>query len=247
MTYRDDGLAMESRRQVLEEDHARLESELASLTAERQQLERKAHGQRWRLRGQRLLAWAGRHKFIVAMLLTAILSSPYSFFNDHAERVWQERQLQRMLERLGCHGYLRITSTPSGATILLDGTKVGVTPHRQRLCPGPHRIALDRRRCFGWQQLIQMPGSGELALDARLYSLSDHQRPPGAMVFSRPPGAIVFWDGREVGRTPMLVSRPGPATVAVARPGYRPVRVQRSTYRAHETLHFELAPEGATP
>jgi len=39
---------------------------------------------------------------------------------------------------------VRITSNPSGATVLIDGTAVGTTPYEAAIEPGSHRVALER-------------------------------------------------------------------------------------------------------
>jgi len=242
MGYRDDTVALESRCAAVEQDRDRLRSELERLQTERQRLEHEAHQRRWRLRGRRLLAWAGRHKVLVALLLAGVLIPSYLYFRDHAQRAWEERQLSRLMDRLGCDARLRVTATSRG-TVLLDGRNVGETPLRQRVCPGGHLVRVVSDDFFHWQRLVQVPRSGELGLAARLYRLAGGDRPRGALVLSDPPGALVFVNHVEVGRTPAFVAasdHPGSGVVvAVAKEGWRPVRVTGAL--RHDTLWFRLA------
>jgi hypothetical protein len=39
---------------------------------------------------------------------------------------------------------VRITSTPSGATVRIDGTEVGTTPYEAAIEPGDHQVAIER-------------------------------------------------------------------------------------------------------
>lgn len=87
---------------------------------------------------------------------------------------------------------LKITSTPSGATVEIDGVSVGTTPYKQKV-PGGYfhktRTALGRRLQHSVVARISLPG----------YTTKEIQMTEGPM---RPTAAEVYVDGKFVGGTP---------------------------------------------
>jgi hypothetical protein len=239
--YRDDTVALESRCEALERDRDRLKGELDGRLAERRRLEQEVRRKRWRLRLRRLLAWAGRHKLFVTLLLCATIIPTYLWVRDWAHRRWEERLAEQHMIQLGCQGFLQIASQPPGAKVFVDDRPLGVTPLRQRVCPGAHLVRVSTPHEYPWQQLVQMPARGELGLRAKLYPAAVSYRPQGTLVLSEPPAAIVFVNDRELGRTPAFIpeeQRRMTSVVALAKEGYRPVRVSP---RPNETIWFTLA------
>jgi hypothetical protein len=238
--YRDDTVALESRCEARERDRDRLRTELEARQAERRRLEQEVRRKRWRLQLRRLLEWAGRHKLFVTLLICATLTPTYLWFRDYARRVWQERQAEQAMMRIGCLGFLQVGSEPSGAAVFVDDNRIGVTPLRQRVCPGTHLIRVSASHSYPWQQLVQIPARGELGLRAKLHSLWVSYRPRGTLVLSEPPAAIVFVNDRELGRTPAFIpeeQRRMTSVVSLVKEGYRPVRVSP---RPNETIWFTL-------
>jgi tetratricopeptide (TPR) repeat protein len=66
---------------------------------------------------------------------------------DADDRVEVERSIRRLESQLRKRGVQQVTvlSSPAGATILLDGRSVGVTPWTGDIAPGPHRLVLQLR------------------------------------------------------------------------------------------------------
>ncbi|MBK6485802.1 MAG: PEGA domain-containing protein [Gemmatimonadetes bacterium] len=88
---------------------------------------------------------------------------------------------------------LRVGSVPPGATVLLDGARVGVTPLDTELEEGPHVVRL------------QLAGYRDTTLSlAEVGSATVVLQPLVALrVTSEPPGATVSVDGVEIGTTPV--------------------------------------------
>ena len=63
-------------------------------------------------------------------------------------------------------GYLKATSDPDGATLLLDGTRLlGLTPARLELAAGEHAITAKKTGYFDWEATIEIKPGVETPLD----------------------------------------------------------------------------------
>ncbi len=101
-------------------------------------------------------------------------------------------------------GRLRVTSTPAGATVSLDGQKVGRTPlSLAAVAAGPHRVRvhLDRPPHRPHQENVTVAVGQETAVNARLVP-----RVGSVLVITTPPGARVSLDGTPRGRAPVKLT-----------------------------------------
>ena len=116
---------------------------------------------------------------------------------------------------------ISIDSTPSGATVLVDGEAMGVTPALLEVLQGERQVALQLPRYRIWQQSLEVI-AGEhqtlppITLQAAASTLS---------LGSEPSQANVTVDGEYRGQTPLALElSPGsPHRIAVFKPGYRRV------------------------
>jgi formylglycine-generating enzyme len=96
-------------------------------------------------------------------------------------------------------GELAMSSEPSGATVYLDGKKVGKTPTVvSKVPPGRHRIRLEKEG-FEPYAVEEEVGAERRDVAAKMRARVEEG---GMVVLSEPGGASVFMDGRLVGQTP---------------------------------------------
>jgi hypothetical protein len=93
---------------------------------------------------------------------------------------------------------LRINSTPPDATVLLDGRDIGRTPAVvEDVAPGQHTVTVTKGALAGTQTFDVAPGE-LLRVEVPLVATS-------LRIESTPSDAIVLLDGREFGRTPLVL------------------------------------------
>ncbi len=124
---------------------------------------------------------------------------------------------------------LAVTSEPSGATVLVDGSEVGTTPlSNASLSPGAHAVELRKKDFQPSSQSVTAAGK-PLSLTVRLVA----QEPAAPvkvaevkthLVVTASVRARVSIDGVDVGDTPVDTEalKPGRHTVALAAAGYQP-------------------------
>ena len=116
---------------------------------------------------------------------------------------------------------IHIDSTPSAATVLVDGEVAGRTPAQLEILQGEHQIGLQLPGYRDWQQTLQVSAGvaqvlPKVTLQAAAGILS---------LYTEPSRANVTLDGEYQGQTPLsLVLSPGDRhQLAVFKPGYRRV------------------------
>jgi hypothetical protein len=98
-------------------------------------------------------------------------------------------------------GTVALTSTPSGADVLVGGEKRGTTPVALQLAPGEHAIEL-RRRGVSRRVTVTVSAGREIA---ERVDLSPAAAVGSLAVSSEPPGAKVILDGQRRGVTPLTI------------------------------------------
>jgi hypothetical protein len=97
-------------------------------------------------------------------------------------------------------GFIRITSTPSEASIEIDGKYVGNAPFTSSgLTAGEHKIALRKNLYHTHEAVVTIRQDQTLPYQATLKPAYGTLR-----VNSEPPGITCYLDGREIGRTPIV-------------------------------------------
>ena len=105
------------------------------------------------------------------------------------------------LEKLSSDiGEIEITSRPSGAVVVLDGSIVGKTPYlRSKMPTGRHQLQMRLDGYEGFSRMISVDRGQKRAVSETL-------TPVGSLrITSQPGGASVFVDGRSVGITPLTI------------------------------------------
>jgi formylglycine-generating enzyme required for sulfatase activity len=99
-------------------------------------------------------------------------------------------------------GVIDVTTDPAGATLLIDGERIGTTPQiKTELAFGSRRLRLEHPRYLPAERVIESAGLGE---HQKLHLVLE----PAWAVYTlqtEPPGATVAVDGKEFGQTPLAV------------------------------------------
>lgn len=130
-------------------------------------------------------------------------------------------------------GGLSITSTPSGATILVDGIKTGVTPMGVELLPGSHVVKLQKAGYVEYTGTFVVVAGKMSPVTVQLVALQQTTTTPtvhqttatggGTLTIqSIPTNATIRLDGVSQGTTPKSISnlKAGPHTVILSYAGY---------------------------
>lgn len=163
-----------------------------------------------------------------------------------------EQKVSVILESL--MGTITVRSSPPGATVAVDGKEVGKTPLSFKAKAGPHRVVVT---LFGFDPYVAdvrvRPGK-EVFVDAILKRQYGRLR-----VETTPPGATIIVDGKEVGKSPLVLEKVavGEHKVMAKLAGYYPavtsVLVEKGVEKVAKInlrkvvggLYVETTPEGA--
>jgi hypothetical protein len=131
------------------------------------------------------------------------------------------------LTPISTSGALYILSTPSDATVTLDGMYKGRTPITiSNVAAGTHILQLDSPGSYDWKSTVEVPEGGTRTISATLNPMPSATS-GWVYVSSSPGGASVTLDGNAVGQTPASGSlklnpvMAGEHTVALDRTGYK--------------------------
>jgi hypothetical protein len=130
--------------------------------------------------------------------------------------------LEKLLREVqGKVSTIAITSNVEGATVALDGARLGTTPiaHGVRVAAGTGKLLVVKDGYLPFERVIALPGGGLATVDATLASRTTS----GILaVTSRVAGAVVTVDGKSVGNVPSeIVVASGPHQVEVSLAGHR--------------------------
>lgn len=133
--------------------------------------------------------------------------------------VADEPQELPVVELLPERGRLRVTSTPQGSNVTVDGEFQGRTPVTVRLVPGKAtQVRLARAGYESTEQTISLASGEEEALAVELRPILGTVR-----VRATPPDATVTVDGEERGRARQDLSlTAAPHRIEIHKPGYVP-------------------------
>ena len=164
------------------------------------------------------------------------------------QEVWQAGRLEKLISQTAT---LTVTSTPSGATVYVDGRQIGRTPLRG------HKIDIGVVRekqvevglsLSGYKsrvvKLILKGGQEEVWQAGRLEKLISQTAT--LTVTSTPSGATVYVDGRQVGKTPLQghridtgVAREKQVEVGLELAGYKS-RVVQLTLKGGQSTPWDI-------
>lgn len=126
-------------------------------------------------------------------------------------------------------GKLKITTSPEGAQLLLDGAPVhnAKTPLQVDISPGWHEVELQHQGFEPYKMRLNIRASEELYLENGEIKLqpventSEKQHNRAISIQTNPPGALILVDGKELGPAPQNVqlSREQPVIVYAQKQG----------------------------
>ena len=150
-------------------------------------------------------------------------------------------------------GILTIESEPVGASVLINGAKLGLTPlELSELEMGSYTVRLEKAG-YESEELIAELNTESPRASLNVPMRGQARRAPSLAtlrVVSTPPGAQVLLDGKPTGTTPLdkLRARPGERTIRLQMMGFEPwettVRLQAG---ATESISAALEPREAAP
>jgi hypothetical protein len=151
-------------------------------------------------------------------------------------------------------GALYILSTPSDATVTLDGLYKGKSPLTvNNVAAGVHIIQLDYPDYYDWKSSVDVPEGGTRTVSATLNPMPVSSS-GWVYISSSPGGASVTLDGNPVGQTPASGSLKlsaigaGDHTVTLDRTGYKHYSARTSVSpNTVSEVSAVLEPESASP
>lgn len=133
---------------------------------------------------------------------------------------------------------LRVNSTPTGATVVVNGLTKGVTPCSvERILAGESTVSVTLEGYTPFVQKVKLQAGDEQTIDTPLSPL-----PASLSVFSAPEGARVLINDELAGKTPLVLDAvaPGSYAVRVESPGFAPesrtIELKRQERRTEEFL-----------
>lgn len=137
---------------------------------------------------------------------------------EKTERVEVQRGDSTLCELAFASGAVKVSSEPAGAEILIDGTSAGTTPLDLSLAEGSHEFAARYRR---WPEQHRTVLVGPAQPREERFEFV----PGSVKITSAPGGAAILAEGKEIGRTPLLVENvePGEVRYELRLTGYQPL------------------------
>ena len=143
-------------------------------------------------------------------------------------------------------GVLRVESSPSGASVTVDGSPFGTTPRQQDMAPGTYTVQFTLSGYDPETRIATVTAGQQTTVHA---TLSPSAPTTGVLrVESTPSGASVTVNGSPFGTTPRQQSAsPGTYTVQFTLPGYDPeTRIATVTAGQQTTVYVTLTPTAPT-
>ena len=134
--------------------------------------------------------------------------------------------------------HLTVSSAPDGASLLLDGKEVGLTPWGGDVTEGPHKLAVQKKGFVAQQKPLTVAKNRDAEVS---FSLVREPGPARVRVESEPVGAEITIDGRKVGPSPYTGElQPGEHQVEAHKEAFRGV-AQQIAVEAGQSLSLRLA------
>ena len=140
-------------------------------------------------------------------------------------------------------GTLKITSSPSGATVTLDGTVMGRTPFSGRIEEGRHNLEIAREGYVTLKQVVTVTRRQETVLK----NLKLEIIPSTLKITPSPEGARVFVNDKQYSDTPMELKQllPGVYRIRLEKEGFDPA-TREVTVTAGNELEVALSLDSNT-
>ncbi|HOD86015.1 MAG TPA: PEGA domain-containing protein [Methanoculleus sp.] len=183
----------------------------------------------------------GQYKGVTPLTIPDLSPGTYSLEAEHqgyqsdsstvTVRSGQQSSIQFTLTPIEQYGSIKVTSSPSGAYVYMDGKYRGQTPLTlTSVSAGKHTIELDLAGYYDWTSTLSVSPGVTSSISAHLSPIPSETT--GAIdVVSYPAGADVFLDEKYQGRTPSA----GVYTISNVQVGGHTVRVALSGYQDYTT------------
>jgi hypothetical protein len=151
-------------------------------------------------------------------------------------------------------GDIRVTSTPPGAVVYLDGNYKGFTPPNDHLdindlAPGTYTVSLTRLGYLDYATSVTLPPGKIITVNATLVPSPVTPTVATAEIVSTPSGAEVYINNAFVGITPLVSQNvtPGTYTVELKLPGYTPFSTTGTVQAGQDVRVIAALTPVATP
>ena len=183
----------------------------------------------------------GNYRGVAPLTITDLSPGTYSVEADHSGyqsdvstvtvRAGQQSNVQFTLTPVQQYGSVKVTSSPSGAYVYMDGVYKGRTPLTlTSVSAAKHNIELDLSDYYDWESSVTVSPGVTSYVNARLTAIPSETT--GAIdVVSYPAGADVFLDDKYQGKTPSA----GVYAISNVAVGSHTVRVALSGYQDYTT------------
>jgi PEGA domain len=181
----------------------------------------------------------GKHELVLRLPGRRDLATDFAMPTD------KDLSLRLDLLRASAAPRLTVASTPDGATVLIDGTDMGLTPWNGELKLGDHTVQVVRAGYLSAVRTVKMQSNRDADLSLALERIPG----PGLLrVDAEPPDAEVSIDGQPARPAPHvgeLLS--GDHSVEVSSVGYRTVAQQITLLPGQQvSLRIALSPAGGS-
>lgn len=142
-----------------------------------------------------------------------------------------------LVKFLSINAVVDAVTTPPGATVFLDGVKVGTTPLSTEVLPGEHTFRFELASHLPKEETRVLGSLQKVKLEAALEKV-----PARLVVKAQPEGTEILVDGKAVGRDAVDQGiQPGTRTLSLALEGYEPHEVKAeiapgATYTLEHTM-----------
>ncbi|NVJ26600.1 PEGA domain-containing protein [Myxococcus sp. AM011] len=144
-----------------------------------------------------------------------------------------------LVKFLSLNAVVEAVSEPAGATVFIDGVKMGVTPYATEVLPGEHTFRFELASHLPKEETRVVGSREQVKLRPALEKV-----PARLVVKALPEGTEISVDGKVVGKDAVDQGiQPGSRTLRLSREGYEPHEVQADIAPgATYTLEQELKP-----
>ncbi len=183
----------------------------------------------------------GNYRGVAPLTIQSLSPGTYSLEADHSGyqsdyatvtvKAGQQSNVQFTLTPIEQYGAIKVTSSPSGAYVYMDGTYKGKTPLTlTSVSAAKHNIELDLANYYDWRSSVTVSPGVTSYVNAQLSAVPS-ETTGGIDVVSYPAGADVFLDDKYQGKTPSA----GVYTISNVPVGSHTVRVALSGYQDYTT------------
>ena len=131
------------------------------------------------------------------------------------------------------YGNLHIASTPSNATVFLDGSRQGqLTPLEIQVSPGKYLVKVVKDKFYPFEEDVVVAQGKTMTVEANLV-----QQVGKVVLETTPPGAKAYIGNDVIGTTPLTHDKPvGKYVITLKKPGFR-----------DKVIEVNLAPDESLP